>query len=465
MGTLMIEAPTYLVTDDDPDTLRILARILESAGARVLTAGSGKEALKALDQEPVHLLLTDLIMPGMDGLALTKAAKAKNPDLPVIMVTAYASIETAVEAMKAGASDYITKPVIPEELAIKVAKALEHFSLQEEVRDLKERLSLTARPPDIIGESPRMKEVLRLIALVAKRDVPVVLTGESGTGKEVMARAIHSLSLRSSGPYVPINCGALPETLLESELFGYMKGAFTGAASAKKGLLEEASGGTLFLDEIGDAPLPIQMKLLRALQDGTIRRLGSTQTIRVDVRVVVATNRSLEREIAAGRFREDLYYRLSVVTIPLPPLRERREDIPLLVDHFIKAYRETINPAVEGITPEAQRKLLSHSWPGNVRELENLIRRALVLCRGSLIGSDDVIHLGAEVRERAAEGPGDEGLAGAQRRFLRAYFLEQLERRKGNVKQVAEDARVSRKNVYEYLKRLDIDPAAFRGKA
>jgi len=460
----MLENPTLLVTDDDPDTVRILSRYLEGHDYRILTARCGAEALEVVRTEEVHLVLTDLVMPGMDGLALTKAIKAHNPSISVIMVTAYASIETAVKAMKAGAVDYITKPVLPEELNIKVTKALEHYRLQEEVQDLRTQLGQLVRPPDLIGESQVMKEVLYMVGLVAKREVPVVLTGESGTGKEVVARAIHALSARADHPFVPINCGAVPETLLESELFGYQKGAFTGAASAKKGLFEEAHGGTLFLDEIGDAPLAIQVKLLRALQDGQVRRLGSTQTLSFDVRIVVSTHKNLEAEIAAGRFREDLYYRLSVVSIPLPPLRSRKEDIPLLVDHFIQLYRPSINPTVTSITPEAQRRLLGHSWPGNVRELENVVRRALVLCRGDSITPEDVVHLGADTPGALPEPSSDRGLAEAQRRFLRAYFLEALERRKGNIKQVAEDAGVSRKNVYENLKKLGVDPAAFRGQ-
>ena len=461
----MLESPTLLVTDDDPDTVKILTRYLDGYDYHILTAGNGKEALAIIEREPVHLLITDLVMPSMDGLALTKAVKAYNPAIVVLMVTAFASIETAVKAMQAGAADYITKPVIPEELKIKVSKALEHYSLQQEVRELRDQLSQSARPPNLIGDSAKMKEVLYMVGLVARREVPVVLTGESGTGKEVVARAIHALSPRASQPFVPIHCGAVPETLLESELFGYQKGAFTGATSAKKGLFEEAHGGTLLLDEVGDAPLSIQMKLLRALQDGQLRRLGSTQTVSFDVRVVVATNRSLEQEIAAGRFREDLYYRLSVVTIVVPPLRDRKEDIPLLVDHFIRLYGPSINPSVEGITPEAQRKLLSHNWPGNVRELENVVRRALVLCRSGQITPDDVVHLGADAAahgEPEVLAPG--GLNEAQRRFLRKYFLEALEHRRGNIKQVAEDAGISRKNVYENLKRLDIEPAAFRGR-
>ncbi len=460
----MPETPTLLVTDDDAGTLRIMTRYLEMKGYRVLPAQSAQQALELVKTEPVHLLLTDLVMPGLDGLGLTKLVKAHNPAISVIMVTAYASIDTAVKAMQAGATDYITKPVIPEELYIKVEKALEHYSLQQEVRDLRDRLNQAVRPPDLIGESVRMKEVISMLGLVAKREVPVVLTGESGTGKEVLAKAIHALSNRADGPFVPLNCGAIPEALLESELFGYQKGAFTGAVGSKKGLFEEAHGGTLFLDEIGDAPLPIQMKLLRALQDGQVRRLGSTQMVSFDVRVVVATNRNLEEEIAAGRFREDLYYRLNVVNIELPPLRERKEDVPLLVEHFIKLYQPSINPAVSGITPEAERRLLSHDWPGNVRELENVVRRALVLCRGEKIASEDVVLLGADFAEETRETVVEGGLADAQRQFLKTYFLEALERRKGNIKQVAEDAGISRKNVYENLKRLGVAPSAFRRK-
>jgi DNA-binding NtrC family response regulator len=459
-----MEHATILVTDDDPDTLRILTRYLGGHDYRILTARSGKEALQVIEDEPVHLLITDLVMPGMDGLALTKAVKAHNPAIVVMMVTAFASIETAVKAMKAGAADYITKPVIPEELNLKVGKALEHYCLQEEVKGLREQLSSATRPPDLIGESRRMREVLSMVGLVSKREVPVVLSGESGTGKELVARAIHALSLRSGHAFVPIHCGAVPETLLESELFGFQKGAFTGAVSSKKGLFEEAHGGTLFLDEISDTPLSIQMKLLRALQDGQVRRLGSTQTVSFDVRVVVATNKSLEQEIAAGRFREDLYYRLSVVEIPLPPLRDRKDDIPLLADHFVQHYRPAINLAVSAIGPEAMRKLLSHSWPGNVRELENVIRRALVLCRSGVISAGDVMHLGTD-RVDPEAGPAVAGtLQEAQREFMRSYFLDELERHDGNVKQIAESAGISRKNVYENLKKLGIAPAAFRGK-
>ncbi len=460
----MDEKATVVLADDDPDTLKILGQALTAAGYRVLSARNGAQALDLVDQNEVDLLLTDLIMPGMDGMALTREVKHRHPAVVVMLITAFASIETAVEAMRAGAFDYITKPVILDELQVKVEKALEQCRMRQELGDLKDRLSRAQAPPNLIGVSPRMRQVFQMVGLVAGRDVPVVLTGESGTGKELVARAIHSMSRRAGRLFVPINCGAVPETLLESELFGYVKGAFTGATTSKRGLFEEADGGTLFLDEVGDAPLSIQMKLLRAVQDGEVRRLGSTQSVKTDVRVLVATNKNLQSEIAAGRFREDLYYRLNVVNIHMPPLRERREDIPLLVDHFIRLHREAINPAVRGLTPEAQNKLLRHDWPGNVRELENTLKRALVLCRGERIGAEDIIQAGAEEPPPDLLAGETAGYAGALQRFHRVYFMELLERHRGNVKKAAEEAGLSRKSVYDHLNRLEIDPDAFRGR-
>jgi DNA-binding NtrC family response regulator len=454
-----------LIVDDDADTLKILSRILEAGGHSVSSARNAVEAMARLGEEEFPLVLTDLVMPGTDGLELTRQIRRENPETAVMIITAFASIETAVEAMRAGALDYITKPIIPEELHFKVDKALEQHTMRRELGDLKAQLSRTRHPPNLIGVSPRMRQVFQMVTLVAGRDVPVILTGESGTGKELVAKAIHGLGQRSSRPFVAINCGAVPETLLESELFGFAKGAFTGAVQPKRGLFEEAHGGSLFLDEIGETPPSIQIKLLRALQDGQIRRLGSTQSITTDVRVLVATNRNLHQEIAEGRFREDLYYRLSVVTIQLPPLRDRKEDIPLLVDHFIHIHRPSINPDVSGISAEAQARMVHYDWPGNVRELENTIRRALVLCRTDVISPADIVHLGTGGAEEQASGASGRSLGEAAETFQRAYFIELLERRRGNVKQVAEDAGVSRKNVYEYLKRLGLDPAAFRTKS
>jgi DNA-binding NtrC family response regulator len=406
------------------------------------------------------------MMPRMDGFDLTVEVKKVNPGIPVIIVTAYASIDNAVKAMKAGAFDYITKPVLPEELRIKVGKALDQFKLRAEITTLKEQVSRAQRATEFIGESPAIRKVLDIVSLVSQRQVPVALLGESGTGKELLARAIHFSGSRSPKPFVPINCGALPETLLESELFGYVKGAFTCAAGSKKGLFEEADGGTLFLDEIADAPSSIQMKLLRALEEGEIRRLGSTKTVELDVRVICATNKNLDEEIAAGRFREDLYYRLAVVTIQVPSLRERKEDIPLLADHFVAQYRETINPDVRGISSEARRALMAYDWPGNVRELENLIRRGLVLCRGEWMTVKEMMlpNLSGIPEEIQAMAEDDGlSLAEAQKRFLHRYFTKALVHYKGNIPRIAEEAEVSRKNVYDHLRRLDLSPSDFRG--
>ncbi len=454
---------TLLVVDDDPGTLLILGRILEHDGYRVLKAKSGRMALAILAADEVNLVLSDLVMPGMDGLALTQKIKRTHPVVGVMIITAYASIETAVQAIHAGASDYITKPVIPGELLLKVRKVLDEYRLKRELGDLRSILSKSRDAPEIIGLSPGMRRLFQLVNLLAKRDVPVVISGESGTGKELVAKQIHSLSARASKPFVPVNCSALPETLLESELFGYTKGAFTGASANKRGLFEEADGGTLFLDEIGDAPLSIQIRFLRVLQDGCIRRLGSTKMIPTDVRILVATNKDLLKEIEKGRFREDLYYRLNVVTVNIPSLRERKGDVPLLIDHFIRTHRESINPTVKGITSEAVKELSSYDWPGNVRELENTIRRALVLCRSELIGPRDILRVGErpdKSDKNGKLGPLKNALAG----FHRNYFLQALDRRMGNVKEVAKDAGISRKNVYEHLKRLDIDPSEFRRK-
>ncbi len=457
---------TVVVVDDDPDMLKILTRSLEQSDRRILTAKNGRDALKYLADGPVHLVLTDLMMPRMDGFDLTVEVKRINPAIPVIIVTAYASIDNAVKAMKAGAFDYITKPVLPEELRIKVGKALDQFKLQAEITTLKEQVSRTRVVTDFIGESSAIRKVLDIVTLVSHRQVPVALLGESGTGKELLARAIHYSGSRSPKPFVPINCGALPETLLESELFGYVKGAFTGAAALKKGLFEEADGGTLFLDEIADAPSSIQMKLLRALEEGEIRRLGSTKMVELDVRVLCATNKNLDEEISAGRFREDLYYRLAVVTIQVPALRERKEDIPLLADHFVAQYRETINPEVRGLSPEARRALMVYDWPGNVRELENLVRRGLVLCRGEWMTPQDIMLpnlSGIPEEMQALEDDEKASLAEAQKRFLKRYFTKALTLHRGNIPRIAEGAEISRKNVYDHLRRLDLAPADFRG--
>lgn len=451
-----------LVVDDDPDALRLCARYLDDPSYKIVTAPNGHAALAIFDKEPFHLVLTDMMMPGLDGLAVMREVRKRNQRTGLIMMTAFASIHTAVEAMKAGAADYLPKPIDPEELRVKIARALEQYSLAEEFQALK-RKAVSGGFGEIIGESAAIRKTLNLISLVASRDVPVVLTGESGTGKDLAARAIHNASPRARGPFVVINCAAVPETLLESELFGYVKGAFTGAYGPKKGLFEEASGGTLLLDEIVDAPSSIQSKLLRVLQEGEIRRLGSTKSTPVNVRVLAACNRDLRQAMALGQFREDLFYRLSVVTVPLPPLRERPDDVLILADHFIKKHSHSINAVVRGIAPEARSRLVEYAWPGNVRELENCIRQALVVATGNVLSAEDIrlenLHPGPQ--SLPEEQPSIE-LAQAEKSFLRGYFERLLSRTGGNISLAANIAGISRKNVYEHLRRVGLNPAVFR---
>lgn len=461
-----------LIVDDDKDTLRILERYLKTEAYSVYLAESGEEALKILAKTPVHLVFSDLIMPQMDGMTLISHIKEINPSIPVIIVTAFASIDSAVKAMRAGAFDYVTKPVIREELLVKADKALEQFRIHEEITELKEIVQRELYAKEIIGDSPAIKKVLDLAYLVAKRDIPVVLTGESGTGKEILAKAIHSASIRSKKPVVAINCGALPETLLESELFGYEKGAFTDASSTHKGLFEAADGGTLFLDEIGDASSMIQLKLLRALQEQAIRRVGGNTDIPVNVRIIAATNRNLEEEVQKKSFRDDLYYRLNVISIHLPPLRERKEDIPQFADYFIKLYGPPLNPGVKGIAKEATYRLLSYSWPGNVRELANVIRRALVMTRSETIMPGDLLFQGP-VPEQITGGIADSSLdkegnlmnmKGAVTSFETTYLKNILSEVNGNVSMAADIAGLSRKVMYDYIKRLNIDIKSFKKK-
>ncbi|MEE9569196.1 MAG: sigma-54 dependent transcriptional regulator, partial [Candidatus Binatia bacterium] len=341
-------------------------------------------------RESFDLVLTDQRMPNLSGLDLLKAVRAVNPETPVIVVTAYGSIETAVSAIKAGATDYLTKPLNLDELLHRIEKVREHHRLVLENRDLREELGERHRIEGIIGESGRMLEVFSLVRRVAPSEATVLIRGESGTGKELIAKAIHFASPRASGPLVKVNCAALPETLLESELFGHEKGAFTGALATRRGRFEVASGGTIFLDEIGDLPTHLQAKLLRVLQEREFERVGSSKPISVDVRILAATHRDLERLLKAGQFRDDLYYRLNVVTIVLPPLRERRQDLPLFMDHLLRAFAEKNGKKIRGFTSEAREALLRYDYPGNVRELENIIERASVITRGDVIGRADL---------------------------------------------------------------------------
>jgi two-component system response regulator AtoC len=398
-----------LVVDDEENLLHFLSKLLEGEGYRVETAGMGGKALEKAKEADFDLAILDIKLPDMDGVAVLRAFKEIVPAANVVLITAYGSVESAVEAMKAGAYDYIVKPFRAEEILKAVAKALEQRRLWREVLHLRREVERKYSFENIVGKSQAMQHVFRQIQTVAASKSTVLITGDSGTGKELVARAIHYRSKRKSGPFVVIDCGAIPENLQESELFGHIKGSFTGAVSTKRGLCEEANGGTLFLDEVGDLSGPSQAKLLRVLQEGTIRRLGETKTIEVDVRVIAATNKDLAELVREGRFREDLYYRLNVIPITLPHLRERREDIPLLAECFMRRYAAEATKEVRRISPSAMEVLLSYPWPGNVRELENVIERAVLFSDGEVIQEEllpqEICLQGEAIRLQVPEAP------------------------------------------------------------
>jgi DNA-binding NtrC family response regulator len=386
----MTDTFRILVVDDEAAQRELISGFLKKQGYEVFAAANGEQALKHFRQEPAELILTDQRMPALSGLDLLKAARAINPETNVIVMTAYGNIETAVEAMKAGAADYLAKPLNLDELSHRIERIRERQRLYAENKELREELRQRHRIEGIIGESGQMLEVISLIGRVAPSEATVLIRGESGTGKELIAKAIHYASPRAKAPLIRVNCAALPENLLESELFGHEKGAFTGAVATRKGRFELADGGTLFLDEIGDLPPHLQAKLLRVLQEREFERVGSSKPLSVNVRMLSATHRDLEARIKTGEFREDLYYRLNVVTIMLPPLRERRQDIPALMDHFLRLFAQKNGKVISGFTREARNALLRYDFPGNVRELENLIERAVVLTRDEVIGRGDM---------------------------------------------------------------------------
>ena len=447
-----------LIADDEAPQREMLAGFLGKRGFDVLQAADGDEALNLIRREPVDVVLTDLRMPGKSGLDLLTGAREINPEIAVIVMTAYGSIETAVSAMKVGAFTYITKPVDLDELSLHLERALEHRMLQAENRELKGRLEGIAST-DIIAASEEMREVLGLVARAAPSRASVLIYGESGTGKEVIARAIHGASPRKEGPFVAVNIAAIPEQLVESELFGHEKGAFTGATGRHIGRFERATNGTLFIDEVGDMPLAGQVKLLRVLQEGKIERVGGGEEVPVDVRVVAATHRNLEESIHAGEFREDLFYRLNVVRIHIPPLRRRKADIPPLVEHFLKKYAEMNDKPVEGIGREAMDLLMKYPWPGNVRELENAIESAVVLARTSVIGPKDLPPAVREGSEGQLHGglaaEDDPGLPLPERleRLEKQEVLRALEESGGNRSEAARKLGMSEKNIRDRLKR------------
>jgi len=387
---MIAESPTVLIVDDDKNTRETLQRGLSRAGYEILTAEDGSKAVPILQEHEVDLIITDYKMPGMDGLRLAATAQVVRPSASVILFSAFINVDTAVSAIKRGISDVIEKPMKMRDVKKAVARALQHQRLRIENRRLRADLADKEEMARIIGRAPAFREALDLLEQVAPVKSTVLLLGESGTGKEVFANALHRLSPRADGPLIKVNCAALAEGLLETELFGNEEGAYTGAVRARKGRFELSDGGTILLDEIGEIPMSTQVKLLRVLQEGEFERVGGSETIKVDARIIAATNTDLTRAVAEGRFREDLFYRLNVISIEIPPLRNRQEDIPLLVQHFIEKYTKLTGKGVKGLTPEALDRLQSLDWPGNVRELENVIERAVVLATGDLITDSDI---------------------------------------------------------------------------
>ncbi len=412
----------------------MLRTLLRKHGYEVDTAATASQAFERTGEFKPDLILADVRMPKMGGVEMLGELRQRGIGVPVIMMSAYGSLDLAIEAMKAGAYDYISKPFKPDEIVLVLKKAEEREALRRENRALRAEVNKEYELSEMIGKSRAMNNVFRTLQKVADYKSTVLIQGESGVGKELVARAVHGLSPRAKGPFVAVNCGAIPETLLESELFGHKRGAFTDATADKRGLFEEANEGTLFLDEIGELPLSLQVKLLRALQEETVRRLGDTRDTKVDVRIVAATVRDLLQEVSAGRFREDLYYRLNVLTIVVPPLRARREDIPLLLEHFVTRTNARLGTKVRGIEPEAMKLLIEYGWPGNVRELENTVERAMILTDGEMLRPQDMPEKLGESRDpvRVTLASGELSIKKTTRVIEEALIRRALDQTKGN---------------------------------
>lgn len=444
---------SVLVVDDDRTACRLLQEVMAKEGYQVEASESGREALEKAERSTFDIALSDIRMPDLDGLELLKILKRISPETIVIMMTAFGSIETAIEAIQQGAYDYISKPFKLDEVKLTVRRALEHKRLLKENIRFRQELRDRYQLENIVGRSAPMLEIYKTIARVASSSSTVLIQGESGTGKELIARAIHYNSQRADSPFVVVDCGALAETLLESELYGHVKGAFTGAIANKKGLLEGADGGTCFLDELGNVGSSVQAKLLRFLQEREIKRVGGTEGIKLDVRVVAATNQQLDVLVKAGSFREDLYYRLSVVTIHLPPLRGRKEDIPILAEHFLRQYAAQNNKEISHISPEAMALLLDYEWPGNVRELEHVIERAVAMISSPVLFPDDLPSKLREEDGTEAQPRGSLTLVEAEKKHIRRA----LKLAGWNKKLAAEILGIHRRTLYRLAKRYQID--------
>jgi len=447
-----------LVVDDEENLRVVLRTLLRRHGYEVETASSGEEALGMVDSFGPDVVLTDVRMPKMGGLDLLSTLKAKGNEATVIVMSAYGNMDLALDAMKAGAYDYVQKPFKPDEVVLALRKAEERELLRRENRALKDEIRKEHRFEDILAKSARMQEIFRTITKIAEYKTTVLVTGESGVGKELVARAIHRRSTRRGGPFVAVNCGAIPENLLESELFGHKKGAFTDAVHDRRGLFEEATNGTLFLDEIGELPLGLQVKLLRVLEDEKIRRVGETRDLQVDVRIITATHRDLQNETKAGRFREDLFYRLNVLPIHCPPLRERRDDIPLLIDHFVARNNSRLGTSIRGLDTETRRLLYEYAWPGNVRELENTIERAMVLAEGEQIIAADLPERIREARDpvQVQLASGELSVKKTTRIIEEILIRRALQKTKGNRTRAAEVLEISHRALLYKIKDYQI---------
>ena len=461
-----MERARILIVDDKENILRLLERILGEKH-EVTLAQDGQRAISLVASREFDVVVTDLRMPGADGFEVLRAVKARAPETEVIMMTAYATVQDAVTAMKQGAFDYLQKPFDPDDASLVVARAFERRQLHVRAAPAEHEV---ASYQNLVGKGPAMQALFKLLGQAAGLDITVLLNGETGTGKELAARAIHYQSARKERRFVPVNCGALPSELVESELFGHARGAFTGAAVAKPGLFEDAEGGTLFLDEIGDLPLPVQVKLNRALQEKEIRRVGENKSVQIDVRLIAATHRDLKSEVTAGRFREDLYYRLHVFPVVLPALRDRREDIPLLAAHFLEKHAGALRKELTGFDGEALRALAGYAWPGNVRELENAVERAVAVAAGRVITVRDLPSdlLGAQ-EGALPEGllvkmPYREAVDLARDRVSRDYLIALLKEFKGHVTHAAERAGMERESLHRLLKRYGVRTDDFKAR-
>lgn len=471
-----MSAASLLVVDDDQNMADLVQQKLQAAAFEVTTASSGRAALRAVRGNAFDLCILDLRLADVDGMSLMGELRSIHPDMPVIILTGYGSVESAVAAMQEGAYSYLTKPFNAQELLLQISRALENRRLNSEVQRLKGLLEETYDFPNIVARSAKMRGVLDVVARIAAADSTVYLHGESGTGKELIAKAIHRASGRRNGPFIAVNCAALPEPLLESELFGHERGSFTGADRTTRGLLGLANEGTFFLDEIGDMPLSIQAKLLRALQDHQFYPVGAEKSVTVNVRIIVATNKRLEEEVAKGKFRMDLFYRLHVIPIHLPPLRERKEDIPPLVDRYLKQISETMNKPIKGVTPEAMRKLMLHDWPGNVRELQNTLEYAVAISRDDVLAEEAIFYresvsvraagryLNPSLNVNGMKGP-VKSYKDARYEFEKGYLANLLEQCGGKVSEAAKLAGKSRTEFYELLRKHEIKVEEFKQAA